>query len=298
MARRLPAIPVALVRCTRSDRAVVADEVVVEEPLEIRVGREPLVVLMRTPGGDDELAAGFLLSEGLLDNLDAVVAIDQCPHVSDEARGNVVTVLLEEGHRIAAPQRRFHAASSCGVCGKTSLEAITARVKPITSTLRVSSQLLCELPEKLVGAQPLFDRTGGVHAAGLFAAKGELLCAREDIGRHNAVDKVIGAMALGGRFPLSDLALVVSGRVSFEICQKAAVAGIGLVASISAPSSLAIELARRLNLTLVGFLRGRRFNIYAGADRIVRDEPPPAAALTHHAATGSEQAPQNIGARV
>ncbi|MBI3946283.1 MAG: formate dehydrogenase accessory sulfurtransferase FdhD [Armatimonadetes bacterium] len=263
------AAPVTVIRCGGGERAAAADVVAVEEPLEIRVGGERLVVLMRTPGHDIELAAGFLLTEGLVESPAQIGAIGFCPDEPEPDLRNVVVVHPASGCVITPPERRFYAASACGVCGKTSIRAVSLAVRPLAGALTVAGRVLTSLPPALRAVQEGFQATGGLHAAGLFDAEGRLACAREDVGRHNAVDKVVGAMALKGHFPLPDRVLLLSGRASFEVCQKAAMAGIPVVASISAPSSLAVALSADLGLTLVGFLRGDTCNIYAGADRVL-----------------------------
>jgi FdhD protein len=262
------------------------DYLAAEEPLEIRIGENPLSVTMRTPGHDTELAAGFLFTEGIIQRseqilkLDADAATVTAPgsdvggEVSGEAgRGNVIQATLapEALPDFEKMRRHFFASSSCGICGKASIDAIRSRcLEPPNPGFRVSAETLLALPEALRASQAVFGRTGGLHAAALFDARGNLLVLREDIGRHNAVDKVIGWGLLEGRVPLIDAVLLVSGRGGFEIVQKAIVAGLPIVASVSAPSSLAVQLARELRLTLVGFLRGRRFVIYSGDHRIQR----------------------------
>lgn len=247
----------------------VEDYLAAEEPLEMRAGRFSLGVTLRTPGNDEELVAGFLFTEGILSRREHLVAL-RLP--SDDApERNLVRVTLDSRVRLKARSsaRMFSAGSACGVCGKASIEQLRRRGlrRPEAATL-FDPEVLCRLPEKLRAAQAVFGRTGGLHAAALFNAAGELLVLREDIGRHNAVDKVIGWVFLGGGLPLSGHVLLVSGRGGFEIVQKALSAGIPLLASVSAPSSLAVQLARELGLTLVGFLRGRRFVIYSGDERI------------------------------
>jgi FdhD protein len=246
----------------------VEDSLAAEEPLEIRIGARPLSVTMRTPGHDRELAAGFLWTEGIVDNPAHIASL----HQADGDSGgpcNVVQVELKE--RLIQPadlQRNFFAASSCGICGKNSIESIRVRgLRPPNPDFRVDAETLCALPARLRAGQATFDRTGGLHAAALFDAAGELLAVREDIGRHNAVDKIVGWALLGGQLPLADHVLMVSGRGGFEIVQKAIAAGIPVVASVSAPSSLAVKLAREMGLTLIGFLRGRRFVVYSGEER-------------------------------
>jgi FdhD protein len=250
------------------------DTVAAEEPLEIRVGGGPLAVTMRTPGDDFDLARGFLVSEGVVSAASDVAAIRYCAGATADGANtyNVLDVLLGDG--IAAPhpsiERNFFTTSSCGVCGKASLDAVRTVSRWVIEhdPLRLSPATIATLPDRLRSAQRVFDRTGGLHAAGLFDADGGLLVVREDVGRHNAVDKVIG-WALGeGRLPLTGTTLMVSGRASFELVQKAVMAGIPALAAVSAPSSLAVDLAREMGLTLVGFLRGTSMNVYSGAQRL------------------------------
>jgi FdhD protein len=247
------------------------DYLAAEEPLEIRIGENPLSVTMRTPGHDLELAAGFLLTEGFVQRREQIVSIENDAGKDDENRGNVVRAEVAPD---AAPdfdkmRRHFFATSSCGICGKASIDFVRARaLQPPNQNFRLDPEVLVRLPEALRASQAVFGRTGGLHAAALFTGSGDLLVLREDIGRHNAVDKVIGWALLEGRIPLSEIVLLVSGRGGFEIVQKAIVAGLPVVASVSAPSSLAVQLARELGLTLIGFLRGRRFVTYAGEERL------------------------------
>lgn len=250
------------------------DYLVGEEPLEIRIGEQPLTVTMRTPGHDLELAAGFLLTEGLVQRPEQIRRLEYVTTQRTEASGNLVRVELEgEPFERERMQRNFFASSSCGICGKATIEAVRVRgIAPPNPGFRLDPEVLCALPEKLRGEQAIFGRTGGLHAAALFDERGELLALREDVGRHNAVDKIVGWAALQRRVPLSEYALLVSGRGGFEIVQKALVAGLPLVASVSAPSGLAVRLARELGLTLVGFLRGRRFVIYSGEERLAAAE--------------------------
>ncbi len=250
-----------------------ADEVVREEPLELRIAGTPLAVVMRTPGHDEELARGFLISEGVVRAAADVVSVRPCSAASGEAEGNVIQATLAPGVEVdwARLRRHMYASSSCGVCGKRTIASALA-VSPALPDdgTRVASETLYALPEKLRAAQAVFGRTGGLHAAGLFdAAAGTPLVVREDVGRHNAVDKVIGWAAARGDASLAGRILVVSGRVSFEIVQKALAARAPVVAAVSAPSSLAIEAARAGNLTLIAFLRGRRMGVYASGFRIV-----------------------------
>ena len=247
------------------------DYLAAEEPLEIRVGNEPLSVTMRTPGHDLELSAGFLLTEGLITRREQIVSLENVVEDGEANRGNVVRAMLapESAPDFEKMRRHFFATSSCGICGKASIDAVRARtLEPPNPDFRLDAEVLLQLPDALRASQAVFGRTGGLHAAALFSAKGELMVLREDIGRHNAVDKVIGWALLEHRVPLSESMLLVSGRGGFEIVQKAIVAGLPIVASVSAPSSLAVQLARELRLTLIGFLRGRRFVIYAGEERI------------------------------
>jgi len=251
------------------------DYLAAEEPLEIRVGNDPLSVTMRTPGDDLELAAGFLFTEGLVTQRAQIVSLDSEIPDKGEHRGNVVRAVLrpESEPDFEKMRRHFFAASSCGICGKASIDSVRARaLEPPNSDFRLDTEVLLRLPESLRASQAVFGRTGGLHAAALFDAKGALLILREDIGRHNAVDKVIGWALLADRVPLRDSVLLVSGRGGFEIVQKAIVAGLPVVASVSAPSSLAVQLAREMRQTLIGFLRGRRFVIYAGEERIQSSE--------------------------
>jgi FdhD protein len=249
------------------------DFLAAEEPLEIRVGDEPLSVTMRTPGHDLELAAGFLFTEGLVQEQSQIVALrDDFPE-EEKNRGNVVRAELapESAPDFEKVRRHFFAASSCGICGKASIDSVRARtLAPPNPRFILDPEVLVRLPDVLRASQAVFGRTGGLHAAALFNATGELLVLREDIGRHNAVDKVIGWALLENRVPLSESIMLVSGRGGFEIVQKAIVAGTPVVASVSAPSSLAVQLARELSLTLIGFLRGRRFVIYAGEERVAQ----------------------------
>jgi FdhD protein len=243
----------------------VEDQLAAEEPLEIRVNGVPLTVTMRTPGNDLELAAGFLLTEGVIEGRDEISSL-KAAVPNDGLKSNVVEVELRNTEFDSETlKRNFFAASSCGICGKASIEAIRNRnLTPPNPDFRVSPEVLCQLPERLRADQAVFERTGGLHAAALFSRDGELMATREDIGRHNAVDKLIGWALLNGSVPLREAVLMVSGRGGFEIIQKALAGGIPVVASVSAPSSLAVKLARELGLTLIGFLRGKRFVVYAG----------------------------------
>jgi FdhD protein len=238
------------------------DQVAVEEPLEIRVDGRPLVVTMRTPGEDEELALGFLHGEGLIDG-------PRAAGQSEDLSANVVEV---EGPLSRDPGRRsFYTSSSCGVCGKGALEEVAVHAERLPDGPRIGRDLLARLPDKL--AQPAFERTGGLHATGLFTATGDLVLAREDVGRHNAMDKAIGRALLDGLVPLHGYVLCVSGRLSFELVQKAAVAGAPILVGVGAPSSLAIELAVDRGMTLCGFAREGRLNVYAGPERVAGDAP-------------------------
>lgn len=239
------------------ERDGVRDDVAVEEPLEIRVDGEPLAVTMRTPGHDVELALGFLHGEGLID----------APHDAGPPADLAANIVDVRGPLLREPERRsFFATSSCGICGKGAIEHVAVLAPCVAAGPVVPRALLRELPERL--RQPGFARTGGMHATGLFDAGGELLVVREDVGRHNAMDKVIGRALLDGRLPLLDRILCVSGRISFELVQKASVAGAPIIVGVGAPTSLAITLARDREMTLCGFARGDRVNVYAGGQRI------------------------------
>ncbi|WP_028653901.1 formate dehydrogenase accessory sulfurtransferase FdhD [Nocardioides sp. J54] len=255
------------------------DTLAAEEPMEIRVGGRPLTVTMRTPGDDFDLAVGFLVGEGVVRTAADVVTARYCAGATEDGTNtyNVVDVALAPSvpPPDASLERSFYTTSSCGLCGKASLDAVrTASAWSVADDpLRVTPELLAALPVRLREAQRVFDRTGGLHAAGLFSADGELLVVREDVGRHNAVDKVVGHALRNDLLPLRGTVLAVSGRASFELVQKAVMAGIPALAAVSAPSSLAVDLAEEQGMTLVGFLRGASMNVYAGAGRVVVDEP-------------------------
>lgn len=251
-----------------------ADTLVAEEPMEIRLNGRPLAVTMRTPGDDFALALGFLVSEGVLASAEEVSGVVYCAGATSDGGNtyNVVDVGLAPGVPVpdVALERNVYTTSSCGLCGKASLDAVrtVSRVPPpATERPALTPDLLSALPDRLRSAQAVFERTGGLHAAALFDGAGELLDVREDVGRHNAVDKLVGRALREGRLPLHDLILMVSGRASFELAQKAVMAGIPVLAAVSAPSSLAVDLAAETGLTLVGFLRGRSMNVYAGEGR-------------------------------
>jgi len=247
------------------------DSLATEEPLEIRVNGAALAVTMRTPGSDLELAAGFLLSEGIIQSQDQITSL-RAVAPENGAKSNLVEAELKDAEFDRTElQRNFFAGSSCGICGKASINAIRVRgLRQPNRGFRVDPEILCRLPETLRSEQEVFSRTGGLHAAALFDASGQLIVLREDIGRHNAVDKIAGWALLRGDLPLSRNVMLVSGRGGFEIAQKALAMGIPIMASVSAPSSLAVKLARELGLTLVGFLRGRRFIVYSGEFRCLR----------------------------
>ena len=256
-----PAYSTAAVRVVRLPGGEeVDDRVAVEEPLELRIGGQPVAVTMRTPGHDEELALGFALSEGLR---------PLSARLPDDLAANTIE-LEAPGFDPARIARSFYTTSSCGVCGKGALEAIAVESPPVESALTISGALVGTLPDRLREAQAAFDSTGGLHATGLFTAAGELVCAREDVGRHNAMDKVIGRAFLDGLLPLADHVLCVSGRLSFELVQKAAVAGCPVVVAVGAPSSLAVELAADRGVTLCGFVRDGRCNVYSRPERITR----------------------------
>ncbi len=272
--RRVTRITVGVSRETHDDLLAV------EEPLEIRVAGKPLTITMRTPGNDFELATGFLLSEGLVSRGHDVSVIRYCAGVNEEGENtyNVLDVTLAQGVPLPDPslERNFYMTSSCGLCGRASIDAVKTRSShPVEhASLRVSAGWLATLPGRLRAWQQVFEKTGGLHAAALFdGATGELLVVREDVGRHNAVDKVVGWAAAGGLLPLNSAVLMVSGRASFELVQKASMAGIPILAAVSAPSSLAVDLAAELGMTVIGFLRGQSMVVYSGDHRILADAP-------------------------
>jgi FdhD protein len=256
------------------------DRLAVEEPLELRVAGRPVGVTMRTPGNDVELAIGYCISERLVARPDDVEAVRFCAPEGQAQEFNVLTVDLRPGVPVPDPSldRLAVTSSSCGVCGKASIEAVTAGCPTVAGDgLAVPSRVLTAIPERVREAQRVFEQTGGLHAAAVCDAEGGVLCVREDVGRHNAVDKVIGWAATKGRLPLTGRVLFVSGRCSFEVVQKAAVAGVPLIAAVSAPSSLAVELAEQTGMTLVGFLRGDTMNVYTHVHRVTLPAPDRAA---------------------
>ncbi|MEC4020180.1 formate dehydrogenase accessory sulfurtransferase FdhD [Streptomyces sp. H27-D2] len=245
-----------------------------EEPLEIRIGGEQLTVTMRTPGHDFDLVAGFLANEGVIGSADELIALRYCGDAGTENTYNLIDADLAPGTELPASlNRNLLTTSACGICGRDSIDSVRTRTRwPVADDpARIAPDVLYGLPDTLRTAQRTFASTGGLHAAGLFSTDGELLCAREDVGRHNAVDKVVGWALREGRLPLRGCVLMVSGRASFELTQKAVMAGIPVLAAVSAPSSLAADLAQELGLTLIGFLRGRTANIYTGGQRVILD---------------------------
>ena len=267
--RRL--LPQSIVRYQDLHERERQDQVTVEEPLEIRLDQEAIAVVMRTPRDDFDLAAGFLYTEGLIRAPGDIGTISYCSAAQPPNLENIVEVRLASGVNFDRGQlkRNFYASSSCGVCGKASIEAIWTRAPRLEADFQVELEVLYGLDEKLRAAQAVFEQTGSLHAAALFDPRGKLLVLREDVGRHNAVDKVVGSFMLENRTPPARSILMVSGRTSFEIVQKALVAGIPMVAAVSAPSSLAVDMAREADMTLVGFLRGRGCNLYSGKQRII-----------------------------
>jgi len=253
-------------------RRTLVDTLAVEEPLEIRGGGEVMNVTMRTPGADFDLVAGWLVGEGLVRRVGDLVSMSYCPGLDDSGRQtyNVIEVVLADDRESGRAPRTTFASSACGICGAASLESVrvASPYDVAADGLEIDGVLLAALPDRLRAAQVVFDHTGGLHAAGLFTSDGDLLCVREDVGRHNAVDKVIGWALREGLLPLRGHVLQVSGRASFELVQKAAVAGIPVLSAVSAPSSLAAELAEEAGLTLAGFVRGGGFNLYSRPERV------------------------------
>lgn len=281
MAEMAEAVPlrrnVTRVRATAVNAGVAAerpDVLAAEEPMEIRVegagqSAVSVAVTMRTPGGDFELAAGFLFTEGLIDRADDVRRVSYCEDLEpDEQHYNVVTVELARPFDAEVLRRNFYATSSCGICGKATLDDVEVHCAPIAPGPEVDGTVISGLPGALRAAQRVFEQTGGLHAAGLFTAEGHLRSLREDVGRHNAVDKIVGERLLAGDLPPSDGVLQVSGRIGFEIVQKAGRAGIPVISAVGAPSSLAVDAGGRLGMTLVGFVRDDRFNVYTHPERI------------------------------
>ncbi len=261
----------------RPGRAVrLPDRVATEEPLQIRVqppggGPIDVAVALRTPGHDQELAVGYLIGEGLVEAADITAVVGCERPATGPATGNVVTVGLTRPLRRTVPERQGMANASCGTCGKTSVDDVAVRCAPVAPGLVVARTVALEVPSRLRAAQVLFDKTGGVHAAGELTAAGEVVAVREDVGRHNAVDKIVGRLALAGALPAHERVLALSGRIAFELVQKAAIAGFGVIVAVGAPSSLAVDAAERLGVTLVGFVREGRANVYTHPARIAVD---------------------------
>ncbi len=260
---------------TAADGREFSDVLAVEEPLEIRLGfpdgtHKAISITMRTPGHDAELAAGFLFTEGMLTSPDQIKQTRHCGPAKAGTPSNTIRVDLNDGLDLDLKrlERNFYTTSSCGVCGKASIEALATGVRPIESTMKFGADVIHSLPQKLRDAQAVFDKTGGLHASALFNTDGTLDIVREDVGRHNALDKVIGAKFMTAEMPLSDKILLVSGRASFELVQKALMAGIPVLAAVGAPSSLAVELATEYGMSLLGFVRDGRFNIYSSGHRL------------------------------
>lgn len=269
--KRAPTSPWHVTKVSTQGSIAGPDVLAREEPLEIRVNGRSVAVTMRTPGHDEDLAAGFLWTERLIDAPSALLSVGHCPGKSKEERENIILAYAAGASDVLAEgwQRNFPASSSCGICGKASIEAVRQAANPIHSDVKVTSQVLHGLPSSLRAAQDTFERTGGLHAAGLFSPAGEQILLREDVGRHNAVDKLVGAALFRKMLPLADRIVLVSGRAGFEIVQKCLMAGVPIVAAVGAPSSLAVELAADSNMTLIGFLREGSLNVYTGVERIV-----------------------------
>ena len=268
-----PILTKQVIRWRHSDSAPVEDSLVVEEPLEIRVGGQSLIVVMRTPGHDFDLAAGFLYTEGLITSSDDIGAIAYCEDADIEETNlqNIINVHLTNGQVLEEQegwQRNFHANASCGLCGKMTIESVKQEIPPIKSEIQIDPDIFYQLNDRLRSVQSVFEATGGLHAAGLFDENGELQIVREDVGRHNAVDKVIGQALLVEQLPLDRHILMVSGRASFEIIQKALFARIPVIVAVSAASSLAVEMAHEGEVTLIGFMRGKGMTVYSHPDRI------------------------------
>ncbi|TAF31485.1 MAG: formate dehydrogenase accessory sulfurtransferase FdhD [Cytophagales bacterium] len=276
-----PIKPVAILKYKEKQFLSLDDLVVSEEPLELRLlfdvdgllQEKSMAVTMRTPNADYELALGFLLTEGIIRNTKEIEKVFHCPQVPPEAQGNVLKIVLKKGivPQLVSSERHLYMSSSCGICGKASLEQVNLHCsRAIVFEERISPTVVCNLSDQLANTQLLFRHTGGLHAAAIFDAQGNLLCLKEDIGRHNAVDKVVGELYSKKINPDHKI-LFLSGRAGFELVQKAALAGLGMVVAVGAPSSLAVELAQRMNITLIGFSRGHSFNIYSHAERLKRE---------------------------
>ncbi|MFN2446430.1 MAG: formate dehydrogenase accessory sulfurtransferase FdhD [Vicinamibacterales bacterium] len=265
---------VTLERVRPDARTAGVDRIAVEEPMEVRVNGEPFAVVMRTPGADPALAAGFLLAEDVVREPGELGAIEVCEDAEGEARGNTlnVTVIGDAVGRLAVrlgERRQVMMTASCGLCGRRTIDTLRARVGSVAGRWTIGREIIASLPQRLRASQRVFDATGGLHAAGLFDRAGRLELVAEDVGRHNAVDKIVGRRLLDERLPLDESVLIVSGRTSYELVQKTLLAGIPLIAAVSAPSSLAVQLAEESGITLCGFVRGEAFNIYAHPERIV-----------------------------
>ena len=245
------------------------DWIASEAPLEVRIDGKPVTVLMRTPGNDEELVRGFLFNEGVVTSAKDLVSVGPVHESPEDVGGSVINVRLAATHEHPTLDRAFYSNASCGVCGKKTIESLEVKGAIAASRLRVQASVLSSLPDRLRDSQTTFARTGGVHASGLFTPDGQLVALREDVGRHNALDKIIGWALAEGRLPLSNHVLLVSGRVSYEIVQKAVMGGIPFIAAVGAPSSLAVDLAERFELTLVGFLKADRMNLYAHPERVL-----------------------------
>jgi len=268
-ATELASVAAPVVRVGTSGRAPQPDWVAAEVPLEVRVGGKPFTVLMRTPGADEELVRGLFFAESIIHSPDEIVALRPVTPRGRSRGGDVLDVTLASGRAAPRGQRSLYSNSACGVCGKRTLASLELRAEPLAGDLVVQRQVLGLLPERLRAAQTAFAKTGGMHASGLFTPAGELIELREDVGRHNALDKLIGWALGAGRVPLDDALLVVSGRVSYELVQKAIAASLPLIAAVGAPSSLAVELCERFGVTLAGFLRPDAFNLYAHPQRVL-----------------------------
>jgi FdhD protein len=271
---------IEIIKSSSPGRSISNDLLVVEEPLEIRVGyggedareQDTLSLTMRTPGDDEHLCMGFLFSEGVVSHVSDVLSAKYCSNVTETDGGdNVMRVELAPTieYSAARHKRNFYTNSSCGVCGKASIEHVEIECEPVSADFKVSADLMLSLQEKLLFAQDIFKHTGGVHACGLFDLEGNLIIHKEDVGRHNALDKLVGSIFLSGELPVSNHVLLLSGRISFELVQKAVKAGIGVIAAVGAPSSLAVELAQEFGVTLVGFLKESGFNIYTNHQRVI-----------------------------
>lgn len=273
--------PINVLKFSTQGTSEVPDILAVEEPLEIRLGyglqedrkQKSLSVTMRTPGNDLELAAGFLITENIITSFDQLLSIKHCNDLKAEERENVVRAELHPDVELdwELLNRHFYTSSSCGVCGKTSIESVTKTncLAPFLDDIKVSYETILGLPQKLDESQLVFKHTGGIHASAIFDLKGEIETVREDVGRHNALDKIIGAYAIKKEFPFNEKILLLSGRISFELVQKAAIARIPIVVAFGAPSSLAVHMANELSITLIGFLKEKKFNVYTGRNRVI-----------------------------